>query len=211
MARFGDGEIRLAVGHPAKPCKTQCHEPGLAQELQELLKGRTQSLVCLPRIRPGIPLYDKLWAKFLHPKWTKLIEPRELGRWKYGSSFVSRPESAPEINVPEYWELVTKIWADRNVTLVIGQPDVGVKHGSLQPLDLPEAKSVFLITGPQRDAYSSIDEIDRRIGNARDRVVVMCLGTTATCLAERCAKRGVQAVDLGHIGRWISRWRKGRT
>lgn len=207
LARFGDGEIRLAVGQPAKPCKTQCHEPGLAQELQELLRGHTESLVCLPRIRPGIPLYDKLWAKFLHPKWTKLIEPGRHGR--YGSSFVSRPESAPEINTPLYWETVTKIWADRNVTLVIGEPDGG-KHESLWDKSLKEAKSLDVIMGPQRDAYRSIDKLDAEIGNARDRVVVLCLGTTATCLAERCARRRVQAVDLGHIGRWVSRWRKGK-
>lgn len=205
MSRFGDGEIRLAMGQPAKPCKTQCHEPGLAEELRVLLEGHTQSLICLPRIRPGIPLYDKLWVKFLHHKWTDMIKPGS-----YGSSFISRPESAPDINVPAYWERITRLWADQHVTLVIGQPAEGEKHGSLTPEHLLEAKSLDLVTGPQQDAYRYIDTLDAQIGSARDRVVIMCLGTTATCLAERCAKRGVQALDLGHIGRWIARWRKGR-
>lgn len=204
MSRFGDGEIRLAMGQPAKPCKTQRHEPGLDAELRTLLEGHTQSLICLPRIRPGIPLYDKLWVKFLQPKWTKLIGPAP-----YGSSFISRPESAPEIDVPEYWERVTRLWAGQHVTLVIGQPEDG-KHYSLTPEHMLEAKSLDLITGPQRDAYRMIDMLDAQIGSARDRVVIMCLGATATCLVERCAKRGVQALDLGSIGKWIARWREGR-
>jgi hypothetical protein len=202
LSRFGDGEIRLAVGPPAKPSKTQGHVPGLQNELSRMLRGKTHSLVCLPRISPTLPLYDKLWSKFLQPKWTKIIEPAE-----YGSSFITRPESAPEIDDPKYWDMISRLWAGRRVTLVIGAPDAAGKHYSLIEDDLIEAQHVTVIEGPERDAYAEIDHLDREIGPQRDRVVLLCLGATATCLAERCAARGVQALDLGHIGRHVRRWR----
>ena len=78
------------------------------------------------------------------------------------------------------------------------------------PSDLFEASRVDVVYGPNVDAYATIGRIDRDIGtNTRlDHIVILCLGTAATCLVERCARRGVHAVDLGSVGRWIRRWRK---
>lgn len=206
LSRFGDGEIRLAIGPPAKKCKTQEHVLGLQHELARMLQQKeTASLLCLPRITVGIPLYDSLWVKFLQPKWCKLFCERE-----WGSSFISRPDVYPEINTPEYWDQVTGLWQGRRALLVIGNPDVLGKHYSLVPEDLVGAKSVDVIYGPTVDAYKAIEMIDHTIGAAQDRVLILCLGATATCLAERCAQRGIQSLDLGHIGRYHSRGRSSR-
>lgn len=201
IARFGDGEFRLAAGPPAKKCKTQEHHPRLQQELQRMLRGPTKALVCLPRIDPKLPTYERHWKVFEGNQWCDMI-----GRGLYGSSFISRPDSVPDIDVQNqgYWSLVRQLWDGRDVTLVICKPDANGKSASLTPDLLPRARSVRVVWGPEHHAYVQIDRIDHDIGTP-DGVVLLCLGATATCLAERLAQRGVHALDLGHIGRHVAR------
>jgi hypothetical protein len=56
--------------------------------------------------------------------------------------------------------------------------------------------------GPQRDAYNEIDAIEAGIGTPKG-TVFLCLGPCATVLAERLAVKGVHALDLGHLGRFL--------
>jgi hypothetical protein len=194
LARFGDGELRLALGEGK--CISQEHDPKLAAELREILSSRyypeiSMLLVGIPNseAKNGKPV---MWGptRYSAPRYTALYE-----RAGYASSFVTRPDSAPWIDNEQYWLLCRRLWWGKDVTLVIG-----TRGGSLTTLH--HAKSVRLIYGPERDAYRDIDGLEREIGEP-DHSVLICLGPCATVLAARLARKGVHALDLGHIGRFM--------
>jgi hypothetical protein len=64
---------------------------------------------------------------------------------------------------------------------------------------LSEAASLRVVNGMRQHTYQIIDRFEEEIGKPSGPVL-MCLGATATVLAERLAKKGVHALDLGHIG-----------
>jgi hypothetical protein len=192
LARFGDGEVRLAIGGSAV---SQRFEKGLRNELRRLAcQSKIKSLVGIPNVNAPTPLFEKCWKNHSQPKYRNLFN-KDL---PYGSSFITRPDSAPWINTPEYWGLVRQLWHGRNVRLV-----VGADATSLTADLIPTAASVSTITGPRRDAYSKIDELVEQVGIFTQGPVLMCLGATATVMAERLAKKDLWAIDLGNIGKYM--------
>ncbi len=175
LARFGDGEIKLTYGWNSY---TQIYREDVAQELQGILY-ESAALVGLPHEYGKRPRY---WAAFLS------LFPPKTSRRQYLSSFISRPDEAEDCPLH-------LVWQDRDVTLVAG-------GGSLSPALMPEAKSVNLIECPQRDAYAVIDELEEQIPLNAD-LVVLCAGATATCLANRLAHKGIQALDAGFVGKFM--------
>lgn len=188
IARFGDGELRLAVGGNAI---SQHADKRLAAELRTILRND------VPGLLVGLPNFERtprqdVWTKYRKGKYAALYAS---GR-QYASSFVTRPDSAPWIDRPEYWAAVRMLWDKKHVVLVAGD------RKSITPAMLSSAASVRTITAPPRDAYNDIDRIEREVGPHAD-LVILCLGATATVLAYRLHRRGVRALDLGHIGMFI--------
>src|SRR6478735_12846542 len=89
LARFGDGELKMA----AHVCgiKSQEAHPALSARLRSILRASGACLVGIPNIRSDTPKAEH-WGKF-----TRYAEL--LGDRPYVSSFVTRPDSAPWINV----------------------------------------------------------------------------------------------------------------
>jgi hypothetical protein len=70
------------------------------------------------------------------------------------------------------------------------------------------AATVFHARCFRRDAYSQIDELEAaclRSGMAR---AILCAGPTASCLAMRLSRKGMHAIDLGHIGMFWRRYER---
>jgi hypothetical protein len=189
LSRFGDGELKLALG---RDCVSQKADPKLAIELRRILKGPAGSgaLVCIPNY--GATPRTDVWDRYATPQHTALFGPGP-----YGSAFVSRPDSAPWIDTPDYWAKVELLWTDKDVTLVLGD-----ETKSLRVETLRTAAGVRLVKGPRRDAYADIAAIEAEIGTPAGPVL-LCLGPTATVLAARLAAKGVHALDLGHIGTFM--------
>lgn len=191
LARFGDGELRLALGEGKHIA--QAHDPELQAELRDILAGPPPEglLVCIPNSRAanGKPV---MWGptRYSHPRYVELYKMAE-----YGSSFVTRPDSAPWIDTDEYWLMCRDLWHWRTVTLVIGSGGGSLSH-------LQHAQRTRVLLGPARDAYAEVDSLMERIGTP-DHPVLLCLGPCATVLAARLANKGVHAIDLGHIGRFM--------
>lgn len=188
IARFGDGELRVALGGKAI---SQRADPRLAQELRAILRND------VPGLLVGVPNFESTsrqdaWASYSQGKFAQLYV---RGR-KYASSLISRPDSAPWIDTPEYWASVRELWKDQDVVLVAGD------RKSITPEMMNDAASVRSVTAPRQDAYADINQIDRDVGDHRG-VVVLCLGCTATVLASRLHRRGVHALDLGHVGMFM--------
>lgn len=203
IARFGDGELKLALG---RDCVSQHCNPSLREELSQILFCPNDScLTGIPRITPDMPKYD-FWHRYEAKKYTDLYNHQKA----YHSSFITRPDNQPAINNPEYWDKVVNLWRNRNVMLVTGG-----RSSALRKDTMPEARNIFYQAAPETDAYSSIDCLEKEIRvthafNSID-VVMLCLGATATCLAWRLSNYGVQALDLGHIAMFYRRYQRGES
>lgn len=191
LARFGDGELKIIRGRDAK---SQRYHPDLARILRGMLQTEgTAVLPCIPRLVPSGPK-DEFWRPYALPPYTWFYTRNAA----YGSSFITRPDSAPHIDDPFYWSLVRQLWMDRDVVLVRGSGK------SLTPERLAGARSVKEILGPVQHAWAAHRELFQQLRGEKRRVL-LCLGATATALAYMLAEEGVHALDLGHLGMFTKR------
>lgn len=191
IARYGDGEFKMA-SHDAG-IKSQNSDPKLSERLRGILHDSGKCLVGVPNIRSDTPKAD-FWGK--HMKYARLLTDR-----KYVSSFITRPDSAPWINTREYWALLESLWVGQDVTVVRGSGK------SLAPEDLIGAGEITDVLCRKQHAWQDYDEIIERIG--RPKRALICLGPTATVLAVDLCKKGVHAVDLGHVALFLRKMRRG--
>lgn len=198
IARFGDGEFKLAHGRPSK---SQAASPELQQRLRDILIDAGNCLVGIPNIKSATPKAD-FWQRYDRPDIRALLRDRP-----YGSAFITRPDSAPWIARPDYWEKVRQLWRDRDVVLVRGSGK------SLTPALLAGAGSVEEIVAPRQHAFAQraelmraiMNEVDPLEGTGKTPVVILCVGAAATVLAVDLCACGIQALDLGHIGMFLKR------
>lgn len=197
LSRYGDGELKMA-GHDCG-IKSQCADLKLSHRLAEILLDSGSCMVGVPNIWAVLEEHvsdQKVehWSKYL-TKW------RQLAHRPYVSAFVTRPDSAPWIDTPDYWAMIESLWVDRDVTLVRGSGK------SLIADDLIGAREVREIVAPRQHAWASYDDLMDRIGTP-DRCLI-CLGPTATVMAVDLCAKGVHAIDLGHIGMFLRKHRRG--
>lgn len=189
LARYGDGELKLALGRDAK---SQKGDPALARRLREVLKSKIgPCLPCIPNIDAATPKAE-FWRTYRDPKYASLY----AGDRAFGSSFITRPDSAPWIDAPAYWARVIDLWRKRDVVLVRGSSK------SLCASDLGLARSVDEVVVSRQHAWADYPALMARLGGEKRRVL-LCLGATATVLAFDLAALGVHALDLGHIGMFL--------
>lgn len=208
IARYGDGELKMAsytdqdfVTRPERlGIKSQDAHPVLTRRLREILADSGSCLVGVPNIREvlknDLSTAQKVefWAK--HTWCGKLLSDRP-----YVSAFISRPDSAPWMDTPEYWALLESLWIGQDITVVRGSGK------SLAPDDLIGAASVTDVLCPKQHAFAEYDAILERIGTPKRALI--CLGPTATVLAVDLCRRGVHAIDLGHCAMFLRKRRRG--
>jgi len=186
IARFGDGELSLALGGD---CIFQDRNAVLSRELRKMLqRPRHNLLICIPNIEAPT---KRSWKKYGEQRFRGLYTDGP-----YGSAFITRPDSAPWIDRPDYWEKMRGLWRGKDVVLVKGT------EVSLRESQLDDARSVRVVTGPGKNAFTDIDRIDWEIGTPTGPVI-LCLGPTATILAWRLSRRNVRGIDLGHVGLYM--------
>lgn len=202
IARYGDGEFKHAIDG----CnKSQSHDDALSRRMRQILRDSGECLVGIPNIHGCAARNTNLdkvefWLK--QRRFASLLIERE-----YVSSFITRPDSAPWIDTDAYWAQVESLWVDQEVTLVRGSGK------SLTADDLVGAASVTEIqprpaaNGKQQHAWQQYEELLERIGTPRRALI--CLGPTATVMAVDLCAMGVHAIDLGHIGMFLRKRRRG--
>lgn len=191
IARFGDGEFNLCLG---RPCITQAPCESLAALLRWMLRAPGECLVGIPR-QGGGPKAP-FWARFDRPDVRGLF-----GVDHYASACITRPDSAPWIDRPDYWAKIRSLWLGKDVTLVRGS------EKSLTAAMLAGARSVREIVAPAKNAFAKYGELLEDIGTPA--TAILCLGPTATALAYELSHRGVHAIDLGHVGMFLRKHEKG--
>jgi hypothetical protein len=193
IARYGDGELKIMQG---RRCVSQMHTPELAEELKEIIGAeKSKAIVGIPTIDVRSPKYE-LWNG-MKKKFTPFLNRRAT----YYSSFITRPDSAPWIGIPEFFDNIESLWKDQKVTFV------GNGERSLTPKFLMDtgAKHVDWVGCTYAHSYPQIDWLVKEAVRQGNHRVLLCVGPTATCMAERLARLGHHAIDLGHIGMF---WRR---
>ncbi len=179
LARFGDGEWKVATGRHAK---SQDGSPDLRKLLERILRDVTGPCIpCIPSQRPESPKAE-YWEDYAASRYVKLLRADGI----YGSSLITRPDSAPWIARPDYWAKVHQLWAGKDVVLVRGEGGKG-----LQVSDMPSAAGVTEVLGPVRNAWRHAPAL---LSGAR-----AAAKGGKTVMAYLLAQEGVHAVDLGHI------------
>ncbi|MDP3720785.1 MAG: GT-D fold domain-containing glycosyltransferase [Acidobacteriota bacterium] len=191
IARYGDGEFKLCAD--GSGIKSQVGDAVLAQRLRAILRDSGDCLVGIPNIRSNTPKAD-FWGK--HMGFGRFLVERP-----YVSSFISRPDSAPWINTDDYWQHLESLWVGQAVTLVRGSSK------SLVAEDLVGAGHVTEVVCARQHAWADYAQILERVGTPARALI--CLGPTATVLAADLCARGVHAIDLGHIGMFLRKRRRG--
>lgn len=192
LARFGDGELQMAARNTG--LKFQVADSGLSRRLRELLRWPGQCLVGIPNILSGTP-------KAKHWNGYKRFSNMLAADVEYTSAFITRPDSAPWIDTAEYWALLESLWVGQDVTLVRGS------GRSLMAEDLLGAGVVTEVLAPSQNAWGVYADLLDAIGTPSR--ALLCLGPTATVMAADLCARGVHAIDLGHVGMFLRKHRRG--
>jgi hypothetical protein len=190
IGRFGDGEFNIVKGGN---CISQIYDKKLSEELRRVLLAKNEAcLVGIPTMDTRTPKKHWLGRKDSYSKYL-----REGA--KYHSAFITRPDSAPWIATMEYFDLIESLWAGEDVALV------HCGERSLNPALMNAANSVQSILCNRRDCYAQADELFEKAVASGCKKVFLCCGPTATVLADRLSRVGLQGLDLGHIGMY---WRR---
>lgn len=196
IARYGDGEFSMACGGAMK---SQAYDEGLSRRLREILLDSGPCLVGIPNIHPDIDTPKRSgWDKQI-ARGIRLTDPTRT----YHSAFITRPDSAPWIDTLEYWDLVEQVWRDQDVVLVRGS------EKSLLPSDLTGARSVREVKTRPQHAWQDYAAILAAVDPRPETRVLLCIGATATVMAVDLCARGVHAIDLGHLGMFLRKHRRG--
>lgn len=189
IARYGDGELKLMDG------KEYLREPpseNLASELLRVFQAPDRNcIVGVPTLSPKGPKY-KNWMRHA-ARFARYMRPDV----QYYSAFITRPDSAPWINTEKFAAQVERLWRKKNV-VVLSEP-----RNSILIAVRMSAKSVEHVDCPSREAYGEIDRLQEAITTRRPDVALLSCGPTATCLANRLAAIGIQAVDIGSAGGYL--------
>ena len=191
LARAGDGEAKIMTG------EGYSREPKNRALTAELLDTFTHPhkhcLLAIPTMAPEGPKYEN-WLR--HER--RILSLLQAERTYY-SAFVSRPDSAPWINVREYALLFQKLWKGKRA-VVLCEPD----SSTIKVVKLAAEKAVHIMC-PHEKAFAHIDKLEKKIVDSKPEVVIMSCGPTASILANRLARRRIHAVDFGSAGGFLLR------
>lgn len=199
LARYGDGEFKHCEGHRNV---SQEHDEQLSARLRGILVDSGTCMVGIPNLNAAAleRMTDQKHAFWLPYRSAAVhLAPHRC----YASAFITRPDSAPWIDTPEYWAQVESLWVGRDVTLVRGS------HKGLTRDDLVGADTVTEVLGPRQHAFADYDELLALVLGSKAKLALLCLGPTATVLAVDLAARGIHAIDLGHIALFLRKYRRG--
>ena len=200
IARYGDGEFKMS-GY-VTGIKSQEANPELTGRLRAILHTSGECLVGIPNILSDTPKIEH-WSKFM--VYARLLSPKQ----SYVSSFISRPDSAPWIDTPDYWALVESLWKGRDVTLVRGSGksftgDLLMAQGARGVTEIVQRPAS---NGRMQHAWVQFDELMARIG--KPERVLIALGPTAKPMAVDLCAKGVHAIDVGHLGMFYKKHLRG--
>ncbi|MFD1484438.1 GT-D fold domain-containing glycosyltransferase [Lacticaseibacillus baoqingensis] len=201
-ARFGDGEFGLICGKTSISFQNASNE--LRNELEATLRSNTDELlICIPsaftfRLNNYVRKSKKFWMQSLGQNWKYWIRELRFG-YRYGDAQFTRPymDVKNKNQALNQFSTIKQIWQGRDLLIVEGnETNFGLGNDLFV-----KARSIHRIECPQTNAFNSRKQIlDTIIKQAyHGELVLIALGPTATILTFELSKRGIQAVDIGHL------------
>jgi hypothetical protein len=198
IARFGDGEVKMIEKHVYT--RELIPVPALSAELRQVIEQpHEKCLIGIPTMDPKGTKYQN-WQRHI-PRFCKYF--REGDGRSYYSALITRPDCGVWMESREYYEQVIRIWADKKRIAIVSEASSKLLSC------VRETHEVVHIECPMYGAYACIDSLEKQVVEAKPDLALLSVGPTATCLANRLSKRGLQAVDLGSIGGFLLRWKSG--
>lgn len=195
IARFGDGELNLALGFNIG---FQTHTPALSTRLREILAHPSDHrlLVAIPEFNSQtnnqFNLFGQLsfWENFWRKKYPQLASC--LLQPAYGNPNISRSSVFAENSLAA----IQKLWEGRQVVFVYGKGGRFQTQSSL----FAGITGMEVVETPPVNAFETYDQILADCMEfPEDRLYILACGPTATVLAYDLSQAGRQALDLGHL------------
>lgn len=191
ISRFGDGEFKMidGAGYVREPPNKK-----LAHELRSILRKPPEKLLrAIPTMDPRGDKYQT-WKKHKE-RFTRLLRGT---KGDFYSAFISRPDSAPWIRTREFAEEFVKLWKGKRVAVLCEE------ESKTLTLVRRTAEHWWHVPCPSHKAYAEIDRYEEVITHViQPEIAILSCGMTATCLAARLARRGIQAIDFGSGGKYL--------
>ena len=196
LARYGDGDIACMRGQPDRYQKSL---PELAYQLACGLRQPAPTVLnaLIPPPAAGVQ-GNYRWQCYLESNAGIL---GLLPDGPYGSASLSRMDSCPYLHTEEWWLEISKLWADKEITLIRGSERSLVADDLLRAPGAPEA--VTEIISASRNAYDHYERVLQSTVEAGHQTVILSTGLVARPLVHALVVRGLRAYDLGHIGMWF--------
>lgn len=201
ICRFGDGEINLILG---RNIPFQIASKELSSRMKVIFSSKN------PKILIGIPslIYqnknniENHSRKFLRDFGREIDQTTreyiDINRQYYPSEFTLAYTIYVNYDHKKYFQTISNIWRNRDVTIICGKSVFDkIEHNIFDC-----AKSVEYLYAPATNAYNTYNELlhqSKKI--AKNRLVIILLGPTATVLAYDLALENYQALDMGHIAK----------
>ncbi len=206
VSRFGDGEMNIILGD--SDISFQKQDDDLQARLKTVIISEDERLLlCLPRFLNSFKgctakshdywsawaLNNKKQKRFI--SWIKKAGKRI---YLFGDTQFTRPymDTQNKKYAKQVFLDLKTLWENRPLLIVEGtQTRLGVGNDLFD-----NARSIKRILAPAINAFDSYEQILYKvIFFHSDELVLIALGPTATVLAADLSKRGIQAIDIGHI------------
>ncbi len=206
IARFGDGEFDLLF--QKRGLNFQVASDALSMALHEVIVcGDPNLLVCIPGVFNSIKgtnwhasMFWSRWAfeNSRHQQIFDLIQRCGNADYLFGDAQITRPYidwRSPK-RAKKIFPLLKQIWQGKDILVVEGEKTrLGVGNDLFS-----DVRSIKRILCPAENAFGCCDDIFNTVLNYyRNELVILALGPTATVLAAKFSKCGIQALDLGHV------------
>lgn len=202
LVRFGDYEFEL-MRMKARARYQKVNEE-LAGRLKEIIRTKREDiLIAIADNYGSLDRYMEAAAEDIRAYMTPqtraehmvLLDPEKT----YYDAYLSRPYMIYKDKqaAGAKFEALRQIWKGRDVLIVEGsQTRMGVGNDLLA-----NARSVNRILAPSENAYDKYVQILTCVKEtaARDELILLALGATASVLAYDLACNGFWAVDIGHL------------
>lgn len=209
IARFGDGEFNLIEG---RDIGFQKASPKIAERLSEVLSSDDENiLIGIPDVFGSLdgycPHVRNYWREFLPNNRKRIYNLLDLNKTYYDACFTGYAIQAAENDeaaLNRYYAEMRKIWQNRDVVFIKGRDTETYANDIYDNI-----KSAKYIYAPKEHAFEHYDEIlNEALKEDKSSLFIIILGPTATVLAYDLAKKGYQALDMGHLGKdydWFMR------
>lgn len=205
VARYGDGEFNIALHDYG--VVFQGYSESLSARLRDVMDHPDDRLlVCFPhslRSQRGMNRHAKrFWRDWANRNYRTLADRLYRSRGKkalYGDADITRPYQnwSHLRHAKKIFPMLKRLWDGRDLLIVEGeQTRLGVGNDLLS-----NAASIHRILCPPKNAFDRYDAILRTVLTRfkAGQLILLALGPTATVLAADLAKRGIQALDVGHM------------